>query len=77
MLERLRRAGVDDEADVGAVDAHAERDGRDHDVGLFVQERVLIAVALAVVEPGVIRNRANAAVRQPGRERVDLAPRRQ
>ena len=32
VLERLRRAGVDDEPDVGSIDAHAERDGRHDDV---------------------------------------------
>ena len=76
VLERLRRAGVDHEADVRAIDAHPERDGRDDDVGLFVDERVLVPVPLGVVEPGVIRQRAHAGRRQPLGERVDLAARR-
>jgi hypothetical protein len=29
-LDRLGQAGMGDEAHVGLVDAHAERDGRDH-----------------------------------------------
>ena len=42
VLERLRRAGVHDEAHVGAVDAHAEGDRGDDDVDVFVEERVLV-----------------------------------
>ena len=45
VLERLRRAGVHDEAHVGSIDPHPERDGRDDDVDVFVEERVLIAMA--------------------------------
>lgn len=30
-LDRLGQRGVGNEADVGLVDAHAKRDGRDHD----------------------------------------------
>ena len=54
VLERLRRAGVHDEAHVGAIDAHAERHGRHDDVGVLVEKRVLIPAALAVAQPGVI-----------------------
>ena len=46
VLQRLRRAGVDHEAHVRPVDAHPERDGRDHDVRVLVDERVLVAMAL-------------------------------
>ena len=47
VLERLRRAGVHDEPHVGAIDAHAERHRGDDDVGVLVEERVLVAAALA------------------------------
>ena len=50
VLERLRHAGVDDVADVGAVDAHAEGHGGHHDVGALVHERVLVGAALVVGE---------------------------
>ena len=56
VLERLRRAGVNHEPDVRPIDPHAERDRRHHDVGVFVQERVLVAMPHVVVEPGVIRD---------------------
>ena len=45
VLERLRRAGVHDEPDIGSIDAHAERDRRHHDVRVFVEERILVADA--------------------------------
>ncbi len=76
VLERLWRAGVHDEADVGAVDPHAEGDGRDDDVDLFVEEEILVAAAFAVVQPGVIRAGADARFGEPGGERFDLAARR-
>ena len=43
VLERLGRAGVHDEAHVRSIDAHAEGDGGDDDVGALVDERVLVA----------------------------------
>ena len=76
VLERLRCAGVHDEADVGPIDAHAERDRRDDESAPFVEERGLVAAALGVGEPGVIRQGAHTALAQPRRERVDLAARR-
>ena len=48
VLERLRRAGVNHEAHVRAIDAHAERHRRDDQVDLFVQERVLVAMPVLV-----------------------------
>ena len=45
-LDVLGHVVVDDEAHVGLVDAHAEGDGRDHDVHLVAQERVLDPRAL-------------------------------
>jgi hypothetical protein len=66
---------VHDEAHVGTIDAHAERDRRDDDVDLFVEERVLIAMPLVVGEARVVRHRTNTALAQPVGQRVDLAPR--
>jgi hypothetical protein len=37
-LQRTGRIGVDDEADVGLVDPHAEGDGRDHDGPVLGEE---------------------------------------
>ncbi len=42
MLDRLGHGGVQDEADVGAVDAHAESDGG-HDQVAFLLRRTLLA----------------------------------
>ena len=61
-LDRFRQAGVGDEADVGLVDAHAERDRRAHDHVLRRDERGLVGGADVGLEPGVIR-----ACRTPGR----------
>ena len=76
VFERLRRAGVDDEPHVGSIDAHAEGDGGDDDVGVLVEERVLIPAALVVGKPGVVRPGADAGLGQPRRQRIDLTPRR-
>ena len=71
VLERLGRAGVHDEAHVGSIDAHAEGDGGDDDVGALVDEGVLVAGALVVGQPGVIRRppcgRRRRAPRRSGR----------
>ena len=58
VLERSRRAGVHDEAHVRSIDAHAERDGGDDDVGALVEERLLVPAAHVVRQAGVIRQRA-------------------
>ncbi len=74
VLERLRRAGMHDEAHVGAVDPHPERHRGDDDVGVLVEEGVLIAAALAVAEAGMVRPRAHARFGQPRRQRIDFLP---
>ena len=51
VLERLRRARMDDEADVGAIDAHAEGDRGDDDVGVLVEKRILVAGRSASARP--------------------------
>ncbi len=49
-----------DEADVGLVDAHAERDGRDHDEAVLAQEPRLVGRADPVVQPRVVGQRRDA-----------------
>ena len=43
MLDRFRHRGVQDEANVGAVDPHAEGDRGDDHIAVFVAEQVLNA----------------------------------
>ncbi len=63
-LDRLRDAGMRDEADVGLVDAHAEGDRRgDHHV-LGLHEGGLVARAHLRLETRVIRQRRPAAAGQ-------------
>ena len=51
-LDVLRQIVVDDEADVGLVDAHAEGDGRADDAHLVAQEKLLVlACARCGVSP--------------------------
>jgi hypothetical protein len=45
---------MDDEADVGFVDAHAEGDGGADDLDLVAQEKLLVLRALPGGEAGVI-----------------------
>ena len=75
VLERLRRPGVKHEPHVRSIDPHPERDGRDDDVGVLVEEGVLILMALAIGQAGMVRHRAIAFVDQPRREIVHLASR--
>ena len=57
-----------DEAHVGLVDAHAERDGRDHHHAVLLQERVLVARAVGRLHAGVIGERVDALAAQERRE---------
>ena len=43
-----------DEADVGAVDAHAEGIGGDHDIGAAGHEAFLCGTAVAIGEAAVV-----------------------
>jgi hypothetical protein len=52
---------VDDEADVGLVDAHAEGSGGHHDVELVVEELLVDTVPLVLLPPGVVRLGAQPA----------------
>ncbi len=59
-FEAGRQIGVEDEAHIGFVDAHAEGDGRDHDhIGLG-HEGVLVGLARLLGHAGVIGQRADA-----------------
>src|SRR5690606_7146770 len=53
-LHVLRHVTVDDEAHVGLVDAHAERDGRDHDGDPVLLERLLVPGTLLAGQPGMV-----------------------
>ena len=60
-LDALRQVEVRDEAHVGLVDAHAERDGRDHDDAVLAQEARLVRGA----RRGVHARRDRAARAMP------------
>ena len=80
-LDRLRQVEVRDEAHVGLVDAHAERDRGDHDDAVLAQEAGLVRGARPAVEPGVVGQRGEALageelggpVHRRAREAVDDA----
>ena len=59
-LDVLRQVEVGDEAHVGLVDAHAEGDGRHHHDAVLAQEAVLVALAHAGLQAGVVRQRGDA-----------------
>jgi hypothetical protein len=52
---------VDDEADVGLVDAHAKGDGGADDADLVAEEGLLVARALLGIEAGVVGAGGDAA----------------
>ena len=54
-FDRARQIDVRDEAHVGLVDAHAEREGGDHDDAVLAQEFFLMAAARVVVHAAVVR----------------------
>ena len=55
-LDGLGKIEVGDEANVGFVDAHAERDGGDDDEPVLAEETRLVVRPHAVVEAGVVRD---------------------
>ena len=66
-LQILGHVVVDDEPDIGLVDAHAERIGRHHDLDAVVQKVVLILPPGIGVELGVVRRCPDApALQQAG-----------
>src|ERR671913_1148650 len=67
-LQRRARAEVDDEADVGLVDTHAEGNRGDDDARVATHEAVLVCGAQPWLESGVIGDGAYAVVAQhPGK----------
>ena len=64
-----------DEAHVGLVDAHAERDGGDDHDAVLVDEAILVARAHAGIEAGVIGQRRDAGVGQRSGGILDLGAR--
>ena len=62
---RARPLVVDDPAEVGLVEAHPERDGRDQGLDVAVDEGVLERLALGRRQVGVVGARVDAARRQP------------
>jgi hypothetical protein len=75
VLERLRGARVHDEADIRAIDPHAERHRRHDNISVLVEERILVAMPLQVGQTCVVRERADASLHQPRRQRIDFAAR--
>ena len=60
-LDVFRQVVMNDPADVGLVDAHAEGDGRADDAGLVPEEKILVAGPLGGIEAGVVGPRTEAA----------------
>ena len=67
--------GVEHEADIRLVDAHAEGDGGNHDNAVLLQEGVLVARAGGLLHAGVIGERLDAVLTQVFGQFVGLAPR--
>src|SRR3569832_644220 len=74
-LDRARQVEVRDEAHVGLVDAHTERERGDHDDAVLAQEFFLMAAARVVVHAAVVRQRGEAGLRQAGGGFLDLLAR--
>ena len=70
-----RHVGVKYEAHIRLVDAHAERDGRDHDDAVLLQKNILIARARRLLHAGMIGQRLDAALAQEFGELLGFAPR--
>src|ERR1019366_2965953 len=63
-LDILGEVVVDDPADVGLVDAHAEGDRGANDAGVVAQKAFLVAIALVAGEAGVVGAGGEAAADQ-------------
>ncbi|MCY1237797.1 hypothetical protein D9M72_505060 [compost metagenome] len=66
-VQRVGDVGVNDEADVGFVDAHAEGGGGHHHVQFVVEELLVDAVPLALLPAGVVGLSARAQGSEFGR----------
>ena len=69
-LDILGKIGVDDEAHIGLVDAHAESDRRADHANFVAQKRILIARARFGIEPSVVGRRRHARPHQRRRHRL-------
>jgi hypothetical protein len=74
-LDRRRRIGVDDEADVGFIDTHAEGDGRHHHRLVRLQEVGQAFGADLLVQAGVIGDGRHAGGDQFGGDLVGAVAR--
>ena len=63
-FDAFRQIKVRDEAHIGLVDAHPERDGGHHHDGFLAQETRLVPGAFGEIHAGVIRQRRNALTAQ-------------
>ena len=75
-VDRLGDLGVEDEAHVGLVDAHAERGRRDDDVDPAVHEALLGGLALGCLHPGVVRDSVDARAAKRHGQRLGALARR-
>ncbi len=73
-LDARRKIEMGDETHIRLVDPHAEGDGRDENRTFVLEEGILMPVANAPVETGVIGERLNALRRQPFGGVLDLLP---
>src|SRR5262249_52980949 len=74
-LEAARRLEVDDHANVGIVDAHPERAGRDQDAGPAERKRRLRALAYVSGAPGMIVTHREPRRLERARHRLGLLAR--
>ncbi len=71
-LKRFGQVHVRDKTHVGLVDAHAERDGRDHDQPFLVEKALLIGRPGFGRQTSVIRQRGVAVVTEKNGDLIDL-----
>ena len=70
-----RHVGMEHEADIGLVDPHAERDGRDHDDAVLLQESVLVTRARRRLHAGMIGQCLGGRIGAGSRQDPRFAPR--
>jgi len=55
VLDAFGQIKVNDEAHIGFVDAHAERDGSNDDLHIIADKRLLVFAAIRIIHPRMIR----------------------